>query len=44
MKLFVIESSAGNSVLMGLAGLQKSSGRVDLSSNFERSLNGQGSR
>ena len=29
MKLFVIESSAGNSVLMGLVGLQKSLGRVD---------------
>ena len=29
MKLFVIESSAGNSVLMGLVGLQKSFGRVD---------------
>ena len=29
MKLFVIESSAGTSVLMGLAGLKKSSGRVD---------------
>ena len=29
MKMFVIESSAENSVLMGLAGLEKSPGRVD---------------
>ena len=29
MKMFVIESSAENSVLMGLAGLEKSPGQVD---------------
>lgn len=29
MKMFVIESSAENSVLMDLARLEKSSGRVD---------------